>query len=158
MAVFVESFFDFLEPDTFSVAAVLFIAGFIVWELPRSIRIMDEEYTKDIYPEMGRVFDFIIFLIGLGSLAFLYFMDGLSEIVDFLRHETFMVVFIIILLAIPLLITLGYLKRFLGRVDKHESITVFIVHSLLDLAHTVFFICFSIIFVPIVLYLSFGWL
>lgn len=152
----VEALYQLFEPGTFSLATILFIIGFIIWELPRSVKVMDEEYTSGFYPEMGRVFDIIILLIGLVCVLYLYFMDGLDNVVDFLRYGTFTVLFAIIILAIPVLIFLGYLKRFLARVDKHESMTIFLVHSFLDLAHTVFFICFSLIFIPVLFYLLFG--
>lgn len=154
----IEVLYGFFDPGTFSIATVFFILGFIVWELPRSVKIMDEEYTEGFYPEMGRVFDIILLFIGLICIGFLYFMDGLGDVVSFLRYGAFTVFFAIVILAIPLLIFLGYLKRFLGRIDKHESMTIFLVHSFLDLAHTVFFICFSLILIPVLLYVLFGWM
>ncbi len=154
----VEALFDFFDPSAFSLAAALFILGFIVWELPRSMKIIAEEYTEGFYPEMGRVFDFILLFIGLLALVFLYFMDGMEEVVDFLRYAALMPLFAIIIIAIPLLIFMGYLKRFFGRIDRHESLTIFAVHGILDLAHVVFFISFTIILVPILLYLLFGWM
>lgn len=153
-----EAIFGFFEPEMFSVATILFILGFIIWELPRSIKIMDEEYTEGFYPEMGRVFDFIILLIGILCIVFLYLMEGVDDVVDFLRYQAYLALFAIVIIAIPVLIFLGYLKRFFGRIDKHESLTIFMVHSILDLAHTVFFICFSLIFVPVLLYFLFGWM
>jgi len=153
-----EYLFQFFEPATFSVATVIFILGFILWELPRSIKIMDEEYTTGLYPEMGRVFDIIILIIGLVCIAFLYFMDGLDKVLYFLKYQNLFVLFAILIIAIPIIIFLGYLKRFLKRINEHESMTVFIVHNLLDLAHTAFFISFTIILIPVLLYLLFGWM
>ena len=42
----------------------------------------------------------------------------------------------------------GFFKRFFARMDKHESVTIFIVHGFLDLAHTAFFIAVAIIVIP----------
>lgn len=150
--------FQFFDAPTFATSTVLFILGFIIWELPRSIKIMDEEYISGFYPEMGRVFDIIILIIGLLCIVFLYFMEGLDKVLYFLKYENLFALFAIIIIAIPVLIFLGYLKRLLARINEHESITIFLVHSCLDLAHTVFFICFSLLFVPVVFYLLFSWL
>ncbi len=153
-----DMFLGLLEPSTFSLATALFIIGFIVYELPRSVKIMDEEYTSGFYPEGGRVFDVIILFFGLLSIAFLYLMEGVHKVTDFMMHESLMPVYLIILIAVPVFIALGYLKRFLARVDKQESVTVFLLHSFLDLGHTVFFICFSLLFIPVLLYFLFVWL
>jgi len=153
-----EAFFQFFESSTFSIATILFILGFIIWELPRSVKIMSEEYTQGVYPKMGRISDFFVFVIGLAVIVFLYAMNGLREIVDFLRYETYVPLLAIIIIAVPVLILLGFLKRFVSRIDKNESITVFAVHNFLDLAHTVFFICFCILFIPTLMYVLFGWL
>ena len=159
MIIMIEQYlFQFFDEPTFTVATVLFIIGFIIWELPRSIKIMDEEYNDSLYPEMGRVFDIIVLILGLVCIAFLYFMDGLGKVIHFLKYENLFVLFAIIIIAIPVLIFMGYLKRILSRINEHESMTVFLVHNFLDLAHTVFFICFTIIVIPVVLYFLFGWL
>jgi len=153
-----DMFFGILEPSTFSLATVLFVIGFIAYELPRSVRIMAEEYTSGFYPDEGRVFDVIVLFFGLVSVVYLYLMDGMRDVIDFMRHESLMPIFLIIIIAVPVLIALGYLKRLLSRINKHESVTIFLVHSILDLAHTVFLICFSMLFIPTLLYFLFSWL
>jgi len=150
--------FQFFDEPTFSMATALFIIGFIIWELPRSVKVMDEEYTSELYPEMGRVFDILVLMVGLACIAFLYFMNGLDKVIYFLKFENLFVLFAIIIIAIPVLIFLGYLKRLVNRINEHESMTVFLVHNFLDLAHTVFFISFSVIFIPVILYFILGWL
>jgi hypothetical protein len=153
-----DMFFGLLEPSTFSLATVLFIIGFIVYELPRSVKIMDEEYTSGFYPEAGRVFDIIVLFFGLLAVAFLYLMDGVDKVADFMYHQSLMPVFLIILIVVPVFIALGYIKRLLSRINDQESVTIFLLHSFLDLGHTVFFICFSLLFVPVLLYILFSWL
>ena len=91
-------------------------------------------------------------------VAFLYFMDGLDKILYFLRYQNLFVLFAIIIIAIPLFIFLGYLKRMLSRINNHESMTIFLVHGFLDLAHTVFFVGFSLLFIPTIFYFLFGWM
>ncbi len=153
-----DVFFGILEPSAFSVATALFILGFIIYEAPRSIKLMSEEYTDGFYPEAGRVFDIIVLFFGLLAVVFLYLLEGMEDVIDFMRYETLMPIYLIILIAVPVLITLGYLKRLLARINQHESVTIFFVHSLLDLAHTVFLICFSLLFIPTLLYFLFSWL
>ncbi len=154
----ITSFFGILEPSTFSIATVLFIIGFIIYELPRSVKIMDGEYTAGFYPEEGRVIDIFVLFLGLLAIAFLYLFGGMEEVTDFMRYDPLMPVFLIILIAVPVFVTLGYLKRFLARLNKQESVTIFLVQSFLDLGHTIFLICFSLLFVPVILYLLFSWL
>ncbi len=153
-----DTLLGIIEPSTFSLATVLFIIGFIVYELPRSVKIMDEEYTTGFYPDSGRVFDVIVLFFGLISIAFLYLMDGVDEVRDFMTHASLLPVFMIVLIAVPVFVGLGYMKRLISRIDKHESVTIFLVHSFLDLGHTVFFICFSLLFVPVLLYFLFSWM
>lgn len=155
MALF-EAFLQFFEPFTFYLATVLFILCFIIWEVPRSLKVMSEEYSKGVYPEMGRVFDILLMFAGLGSIVFLYFIGGINEVNYFLRHEALMPIFAIVLIAIPLLVFMGYLKRFVGRIDKHDSFTTFCVHNFLDFTHTLFFISFSFLFITTLIYLIFG--
>ncbi|NYZ77220.1 hypothetical protein H0O02_02800 [Candidatus Micrarchaeota archaeon] len=151
-----EALFQIFESSTFSLATIIFILGFIIWELPRSVKIIDEEYTTGFYPEMGRVLDIIIMLVGICTLVFLYLMGGLFDVIEFLRYQQFMPLFAIVIIAVPLLILMGYLKRFIGRMDKQQSMTVFVVHNFLDLAHTLFFIAFSLLFIPTLIYFLFG--
>jgi hypothetical protein len=151
-----EGFLQIFEPAVFSAATAIFILSFLIWELPRSVKIMGEEYTKGIYPETGRVLDIIIMIMGLCSIIFLYVMRGMEDIGYFMLHDPRVPVFIIVIAAVPLLIFMGYGKRVLARIDKHESMTVFFVHNFLDLAHTAFFITFSFIFITTVIYLMFS--
>ncbi len=150
-----EGFLQIFEPAVFSTATAIFILSFLIWEFPRSIKIIDEEYTKGVYPETGRVLDIIIMIIGLGCILFLYLMRGMDDIGYFMLHDPRAPVFIIVIAAVPLLIFMGYVKRVLARIDRHESITVFLVHNFLDLAHTAFFITFSFIFITTTIYLMF---
>lgn len=150
-------FFNLIDVSMFDAFSAILVICFIIWELPRSVKILDEEYTKGLYPENGRVADFVLLFVGL--LSILYFMldSNARYIVEFLRSAGFLTaVFLIIMLAIPLIVALGYFKRFFARIDKHESVTVFIVHGFLDLMHTLFHIALVVLVVPAVGYLIFG--
>ena len=149
-------FFSIINVTFFDAAAVIFFITFIIWELPRSIKIIAEEYTKGAYPEYGRVVDFALFSVGILSLAYLYLFNVLDRVIVFLKTPGITTIFLILMVAIPLIIALGFFKRFFGRMEKHESITVFLVHALLDLMHTIFYICLVLLFTPALGYLILG--
>jgi len=142
-------FFAFLSPSLFDASMLLLIVSFIVWELPRSVKIISEEYTKGVYPDTGRVLDFGLFFIGLVSVGYLLLVSSTDKAAAFLRTPGITSVYLIILVAVSLLILLGFLKRFFGRFDSHNSVTVFLVHGFLDFMHTVFFISLVVLAVPV---------
>ena len=143
---------EFMNETLINVAAILFVLGFLVWELPRSLKVMDEEYTQGVYPEMGRMFDIVVFLVGIVTGIFFY--TRMNAIIETMKMPTFFLAFTVIFLAVPLLVLLGFLSRTLKRINDHKSITVFLVHGLLDFAHTVFFIGFSALLVPVLIFLA----
>ncbi len=151
-----EMFAEMISSGAFDFLSTLFIIAFIIWELPRSIKLMDEEYTTDVYPENGRVVDFFLFAVGLGAIAFLYMWGALDKAIEFLKIPFYMLIFIPAIIVIPLMIIMGYFKRFFDRMDAGKSLTVFLVNSFLDLAHTLFFISLSMVVIPIIGLLIFG--
>ena len=86
MIMIEQYLFQFFDAPTFAAATVLFVLGFIVWELPRSVKIMDEEYTSGLYPELSRVSDILVMIIGLACIAYLYLMDGLDKVIYFIKY------------------------------------------------------------------------
>jgi hypothetical protein len=145
---------EFLNPGLIQLSAVLFVISFIIWELPRSLKIIDEEYTKDVYPQGGKVFDYIVFIIGLIAAAF-FFMN-MDNVISAMKMPTYSLAFTVIYIAVPLLIIFGFIRRVLKRInnEKHDSIVVFIINCFLDLSHTVFFITFSMLLVPVVIFFA----
>jgi len=151
----IADFFNIISPSMFDISAVLLIISFIIWELPRSVKIIDEEYTRGVYPETGRVVDFVMLFFGL--LAVIYLMLGnVDKVVAFLKTPGITSLFIILVVVLPLIIALGFFKRLVARMDHHNSITVFLVQSLLDLGHTIFFIALVVLIVPVLGFLLFG--
>jgi hypothetical protein len=128
--------------------------GFIIWEVPRSFKIISEEYTKDLYPEHGRVTDFV--LLGVGLLAVFFFMMNGPDIVTFLKKPGIISLFLVLLVVIPLIIVLSYLRRFFGRLEKGESVTIFLTHGFLDLMHTLFYLALAVLVIPSIGFLFFG--
>ena len=141
---------DIITTELISLSSVLFVLCFLIWEIPRSVKVMDEEYTEGVYPELGRVFDIVIFVVGL--IAMLIFFLNMEDILAAMTAPTFSLAYTIIFFAIPILIFLGFLQRTVKRINDQQSVTVFLVHDFLDLAHTMFFITFAVILVPVVVY------
>jgi hypothetical protein len=145
----IAGFFSMINPSLFDTAAVLLVISFVVWELPRSVKLISEEYTKGLYPETGRVLDFGLLFIGLLAIGYLMLMSSTGRAAVFLNTLAISSVYLIILIAVSILILLGFLKRFFGRFDSHNSVTVFLVHGFLDFMHTIFFICLVVLAVPV---------
>lgn len=131
-------------------ATILFVLGFLLWELPRSFKLMDEEYTRGLYPDTGKVLDFILLVIG--AVAAFLFYQNTNGVLSAMKMPTFYILFSIVFLAVPALILLGYLKRLAKLINEGKSVTVFLVQAFLDLAHSAFFLGFSMLFVPTVIF------
>lgn len=141
---------DIITEELIGLSSVLFFICFLIWEIPRSIKVMDEEYTQGVYPELGRVFDIFVFAVGI--IAIILFFLNMENIIETVKMPTFSLAYIIIFFTVPILILLGFLQRTVKRINDQQSVTVFLVHSFLDLAHTLFFITFSVILIPLVIY------
>jgi len=148
--------FNLVNPSTFIVTSVLLVISFLVWEIPRSVRIFSEEYTRGLYPEYGRVVDIILFVIGLAAALFLYISPNAERLAFFVKNPSFFPMLMIILLVSLVVIIMGFLKRAGERTGRHESVTVFLVQTILDLAHSIFFISFAILLIPLVAFFIFG--
>ena len=144
----IADFFNIINVPLFDAMSIVLIVSFIIWEIPRSIKIISEEYTKGIYPETGRVVDFFLFFLGL--LSVVYFMMGknATNIVAFIKTPGITSFFLILMVTLSLLVILAYFKRFFGRMDSHTSITVFLTHSFLDLMHSIFYLALVILLSP----------
>ena len=151
----IAEFFKMISPSLFDTAAVLFIIGFIIWELPRTIKILPDEYSRGVYPEAGRVVDFVLLAAGLAALGFLV-MGNVDKVVSFLKIPGVTGVFIVLMVVIPLIIAMGFFKRAFARMDQHNSVTVFIAQGFLDLSRTVFHIALVILSIPVVGFLLFA--
>ena len=152
----ITDFFNMIDVSLFDTVSAIFVICFIVWEIPRSVKVMDEEYTKGLYPENGRVADFGLLFIGLLSIFYFIMDNNARLIVDFLKTTGLTTLVLILMIAIPLIVILGYFKRLFARVDSHDSVTVFLTHAFLDLMHTLFHITLVVLFVPVLGHLLFG--
>ncbi|MCI0504042.1 hypothetical protein L0Y65_05015 [Candidatus Micrarchaeota archaeon] len=149
-------FFSFINIPMFDAMTVILIASFIVWEAPRTVKLLSEEYTKGLYPENGRVIDVAMFAVGLASVVFFMLDNNAERIVTFLKTPGVTAFFLVLMLAIPLIVAMGFFKRMFARFDEHNSITIFLSHTFLDLMHTLFHIALTVLFLPIVGYFALG--
>lgn len=146
-------FFSILTPTLFTFSSAILVVCFLIWEVPRTLKIMDEEYVKGLYPVNSRVADFFFLFWGLVGISYLFLLNNSAKVLSFLKTPGITSFYIVIMITIPLIILMGYFKRFFERMHKHESLTIFTVQSFMDLMHTLFFISLSILIVPIVGYL-----
>lgn len=151
----IADFFNLVTVPFFDAVSLVMVIAFIIWEFPRTVKIISEEYTRGVYPEYGRVADILLFIIGIISTAYLS-LGNAEEVVRFLRTPGITSVFLILMASIPLIIALGYFKRLFGCMEKHESMTLFIVHASLDLVHTLFYITLAILTIPVIGHLILG--
>ncbi len=149
-------FFSFINIPMFDSMSVILIICFIIWEIPRSIKIIAEEYTKGLYPENGRVIDIGMFVIGLAAIAFFMLDNNAERIVTFLKTPGITAFFLILMLAIPIIVAIGYLKRLFSSFDANNSIAIFLTHAFLDLMHTMFHIAFVVLVLPTAGFLIMG--
>lgn len=152
----IGDFFSIIDVSLFNNAAVLLIASFLIWEIPRSIKLLSDEYTIGLYPETGRVIDFFLFAVGFVTIVFLMMGNNIYEVVSFLKTPGITAFFLIIMILVPVIIILGFLKRFFGRFDGNNSVTVFLAHGFLDLMHTIFYTSLVILVIPTLGYLIVG--
>ena len=146
-----------IRPEVFDATAALLVISFILWEAPRSIKkLVAEEYTDGVYPATGRVVDFFLLTLGLVAFIYLNWADNMQKVLFFLISPGVNFVFLIVMITLPIIILLGFFKRFFSRMEAHNSITIFLVQGLLDLCHTLFFISFSLLMVPVLEYLIVG--
>ena len=146
-------FFSILTPSLFTSWSAILVVCFILWELPRSLHLISEEYSKGLYPENSRVIDFFFFFWGVIGILYLFLLNNSEKVLLFLKTPGITAFYLVIMITIPLIILMGYAKRFFERMHHHESITIFMVQCFMDLVHTLFFISLSVLLVPIFGYL-----
>lgn len=149
-------FFSFINIPMFDTMTIVLIISYIIWEAPRTVRLLSDEYTKGLYPDNGRVIDVTLFVIGLASVVFFMLDNNAERVVTFLKTPGVTAFFLVLILAIPLIVALGFFKRMFARFDEHNSVTVFLAHTFLDLMHTLFHIALTVLFLPIVGFLAMG--
>ncbi len=144
----IADFFSLISISTFQSVTVLFFISYLIWEIPRTVKVLSEEYTKGIYPEGNRVADIMLFVAGLVVVGYLFLFDKLPKLVSFLKTPGITSFFLILMVVVPLIIIIGYFKRFFSMMGDQESLTIFLVHAFLDLMHVLFFATLSMLAIP----------
>lgn len=152
----IADFFSVINVPMFDAMSMILVSSFIVWEIPRSIKVVSEEYTKGLYPDNQRVVDIFMFLIGILAIIFFMMDNNAERIVAFLKTPGITAFFLVLMLAIPLIVIIGYFKRLFSRLDGNNSVAVFLTHAFLDLMHTLFHIAFTVLVVSAAGYLAIG--
>jgi hypothetical protein len=150
----IGDFFSIINIGLFDTASILLIISYIVWEAPRSLKILSEEFTKELYPEHGRLVD--ISLLVVGVIALLLFMMDAQKIVTFAKKPGIISFLLVLLVVLPIILLLGFFQRFFARMDAGKSASIFLTQGLLDFAHTIFYISFALLVIPAAAYLIFG--
>jgi hypothetical protein len=139
MVDFAYELIRYLSDDLAIVALALFIS-LVVWEIPRFSKMFEEEWVKGLYPDGGKTVDIILLVIGL--LCFLYMQASRSVLLTLPEKPGFNFALGAGLAALPLVILLGFAGRFFSKMDAKLPLAAFIVQTILDFVHSVFFVCF----------------
>ena len=135
-----------LSPSGLDAILLAFFFSYIVWEIPRATKMLSEEWSKGIYPDKGRTLDIFLLLLGLG--AFLFMKMSMMRLVFIPEHYIMGIVVSVGLVALPIVILLGFIGRFFSRMDTQKETGALLAHTILDLFHTVFFITLICLLLP----------
>ncbi len=137
---------QYLTFDGLASAAVLFLITFVIWEAPRFFKILDDDVTKGLYPGYGKAVDIAALVVGLASFVFL--LLNMYRLAPLALSHDYGLLLAGGLLGLPVVLLLAYLGRLFNRMDAKHEPHVFMLHMLLDLVHTVFYMLFLGLLVP----------
>jgi uncharacterized membrane protein len=144
---------QYLGASNLNLVLLGLVLAFLVWEIPRFAKMFEEDWIKGLYPENGKVIDVILLIIGV--LSFVFSQLNSEKLVQLAYKPLFPMVLAAGLVAFSLIILLGFVGRFFSRMDEKLNVSAFIVQTLLDFFHTVFFICFvGLVFPAVTLIVS----
>jgi hypothetical protein len=137
---------QYLTFDGLASTAILFLIAFVLWEAPRFFKILDDDVTKGLYPGYGKAVDIAALVIGLGSFVFLLF--NMYKLAPLALSHDYGLLLAGGLLGLPVVLLLAYFGRLFNRMDAKHEPQVFILHMVLDLVHTIFYILLLGLLVP----------
>jgi hypothetical protein len=123
-----------------------FFLSFLIWEIPRFTKMLEESWIHGLYPEQGRVVDIILLLAGVG--AFLLLTSSTKNTLALAYKPIFNFIIAAAIVALPIVITLGFIGRIFKRMDAKLESAGFFVQTILDFVHSVFFVCFTLLVIP----------
>jgi hypothetical protein len=136
----------FLSSSSLDTIVFAFFFSFIVWEIPRATKMLSEEWSEGIYPDKGRTLDIFLLLLGLG--AFLFLKMSMAKLVFIPESLIMSVVVSVGLVALPIVILLGFIGRIFSRMDTQKESGALFAHTILDFFHTLFFITLICLLLP----------
>jgi hypothetical protein len=137
---------QFLNSSTLDLITLTFFLSFLVWEIPRFTKMIEESWIHGLYPEHGRVVDIILLLAGVGS--YLLLISSTKNTLALAYKPIFNFVIAAAIIALPIVIILGFLGRIFSRMDAKVESAGFFVQTILDFVHSVFFVCFALLIIP----------
>jgi hypothetical protein len=137
---------QYLSPSGLLYTMAAFILSFILWEAPKYLRLLDDEWLKGIYPEHGKLLDIAFLAVGVFSFIFMQLNIGSLSILPY--KPGYDVLLSASLVALPIILALGFFGRVFSRMDAKHEVPSFFTHTVLDLVHTVFFICLLALVLP----------
>lgn len=137
---------QFLSNSNINLAVLALFVSYLIWEIPRLSKMLEEEWLKGLYPEQGRVLDLMMLLLGIG--AFLYLQANLPSAAKLAYMQGYSLILAAGLVALPVILLLSFVGRFFSRMDAELEVAAFLIQTILDLVHTVFFVCFVGLLLP----------
>ena len=143
---FSYSLLQYLTPLNLALTFLGFLFAFIVWEAPRSFRLLEEGWMKGVYPEHGKVVDVVLLVVGF--VSFIFMQLNLQNIIQLVYRPVYELLLPGGMMAIPIVFLLGFAGRIFARMDAKHEPSSFMMQTALDFVHTLFFICFVALVLP----------
>ncbi|MEM3422498.1 MAG: hypothetical protein QXF35_01965 [Candidatus Bilamarchaeaceae archaeon] len=140
---------EYINNDFFLIVGGIFIISFLFLEVPRRLKLLDEETEKAIYGQKMKAVDISFFIVGL--VSFIYYTIHSNDIISAIRMPTFSLAFAVLLIATPLLIFLKFIATCAKRIDE-KSFSRFLTLLVFDFTYTIFLMGFSFIVLSILIY------
>ncbi len=141
----IPDFFAIVTPTLFIYASIVMFIAFAIWELPRTMKLLSPECSRGIYPETGRMIDIVLFALGFICVLLLFGFGRMDKAISAMRSPGQISIFIILLIVLPILAIVRFVKRIFSRFDAHNEIGIFTTQTILDLTHHIFFIACAIV-------------
>jgi len=137
---------QFLGSANLNLITMTLFLSLIVWEIPRFTKMLDPAWVHGLYPESGRVIDIVLFIAALAS--YLLLISSTKDTLALAYAPLYNFIMAAAILALPIVIALGFIGRIFSRMDAKLESAGFFVQTILDFFHSVFFVCFCLLLVP----------
>lgn len=145
-------FFRLIRPDIFYNSSIAFVASFLLYEIPQTLKLVNDEQLSKIYSPQGRLVDIALFIIGLIMMLFMLIGNNLEKIMNVMKMPGVMAIFLIVLVCLVILIVFSFLRNLVKKLEGGLSASAFIVQVIIDFLHKAFYLTLVLITVPVVGY------